>query len=126
RELDDMPADARARVRRLLDDDAPVRAPSPSVGARSWFAWSLVGAAAGVALLLGLKALAPMIAAEREGASRQAAPDRVQHQETSGRASVHDRVDGRARSGVASPHDAVMSETPAPDPAVAPSPQVVR
>ena len=119
RALEDMPADTRARVRRRLldaDDEAPPRRRAVAQGGtRSWIAWSLVGAAAGVALLLGLKAIAPMVSAEREVAPREAAPDRVEPSDASGRATVREEVPSRAR--VVAPANA-SAPTPADVPEV--------
>jgi hypothetical protein len=89
RELDDMPADARARVRRRLEaeDDAPARAVQGR-DARSWIVWSLVGAAAAAVLLLGVNALVPAVQEREQGTPAEAAPDRVESEGATGRVDV--------------------------------------
>jgi hypothetical protein len=120
RELEDMPADARARVRRSLEaDDAPQREAVGSAGARSWIMWSLVGAAAGVALLLGLEAIVPMLSTEREAPRLEAAPDRADRGDASSRANVRDDAATRDRGARREP-DEVLA--PAPVEVVVPAP----
>jgi hypothetical protein len=108
RELDDMPADARARVRRLLAAGEAPRAREVSGGrdARASILWALVGAAAGVALLLGLKAVVPMVSERREAGRMEAAEDRVEREATSSAARV--REQGRALSGEAAEVEVVV------------------
>lgn len=106
RAMEDMPADARARVRRRLleaDEDVPPRSAVAHAGVRSWIAWSLVGAAAGVALLLGLKAVAPMLSEQREVKPVEAAPDRVERERSTNRATVHDEPPSRAKAPMRAP-----------------------
>jgi hypothetical protein len=114
RELEDMPADARARVRRALAAGPRRRDPVVGMGTRSWVVWSLVGAAAGVALLLGLEAVAPMFSAEREKAPLEVAPDRADREAKSSRAGVRDPGD-RARNGARSPAAATPGDAVAPE-----------
>jgi hypothetical protein len=114
RELEDMPADARARVRRALAAGPRRRDSVVGMGTRSWVVWSLVGAAAGVALLLGLEAVAPMFSAEREKAPLEVAPDRADREAKSSRAGVRDPGD-RARNGARSPAVATPGDAVAPE-----------